>query len=61
MNETTITMPLREYERMKKEAKDYHVSNFIKTDYSDFVKNEYTVVPNQEAVERYFGKQLTLK
>lgn len=58
MGEITVTMPLKEYERMKRVAKERDVSNFLSVEYSDFVKNQGKVVINQEAVENAFGKRV---
>lgn len=54
--EITVTMPLKQYEQIKKDAKERDVGNFISRDYTNFEKNEFKLIIHQEAVNKMFGR-----
>lgn len=62
MGETTVTMPIKEYEYMKihiRELKSKSIEEFIHRKYKnqhDFISGNYTLEYDIEAIEEYFYK-----
>lgn len=56
MNGITVTMPMSQYDHMREQAAKRDVYNFLHKEYTDVEKNEFKVVVDQFAVEKYFGK-----
>lgn len=55
MTDIKVTMPLGEYEEMKRKASERDIHNFIHKEYTDVERNKFKLVIDQKAVEKFFG------
>lgn len=64
MGAITVTMPLSEYEQMRKQIetlKEQNISRFIKRDYQDLKHNIYSLKLDTDGIKRQYEKQLCLE
>ena len=64
MSETTVTMSMKDYESMKEEIaylKTMSIRNFVELNFTDIIKNEYTLKVNKKAIKEAYegGTQMT--
>lgn len=60
MSEITVTMPLKEYESMKKEIdtlKQNNIYRFIRREFTDIERNEFNIEIDLDGIRKMLSEQ----